>query len=221
MIGDDDHGRPTWLTVAMGGAAGFLVGVVLVVLLSPDQDAPTRTVTAPPPRAAQPTATTPASRPPPPTTTTEPTVREVAVPDVAGEQLDVARERVEAAGFAVDVTGGGTFGVFEESNSVVATRPRRRARRSPPATSSRSPPSALASGPHTPAGGASDTAGTLPAIPPLFKSEPSETGKEFILRSDKVVLDRDDMRRTLVRIAREIVEQNADRNMSSGLAWRR
>jgi beta-lactam-binding protein with PASTA domain len=125
VIGDDDHGRPTWLTVAMGGAAGFLVGVVLMLVLSPDQDADTRTVTVPPPRAAQPTATTPASRPPPtattPTTTT-PTVRTVPVPDVSGEQLDVARERVEAAGLAVEVTGGGAFGVIEESNWVVASQ---------------------------------------------------------------------------------------------------
>ena len=123
MIGDDEHGRPTWLTVAMGAAAGFLVGVVLVVLLSPNQDSGSRTVTAPPPRAAEPQATPPTETAPTETTPTETTpedpVREVAVPDVAGEQLDVARERVEAAGFAVDVSGGGTFGVVEESNWVV------------------------------------------------------------------------------------------------------
>jgi beta-lactam-binding protein with PASTA domain len=41
------------------------------------------------------------------------------VPDVTGQRLDVAQERLEAAGLAYDTLGGGTFGVVVRSNWFV------------------------------------------------------------------------------------------------------
>jgi hypothetical protein len=46
------------------------------------------------------------------------------VPDVVGERLDVARSDAEAAGYDVEVLGGGVFGVVVEANwSVCEQRP--------------------------------------------------------------------------------------------------
>lgn len=44
-----------------------------------------------------------------------------SMPDVVGEQLDVALSDIEGAGFEeeVDIAGGGTFGVIDESNWTV------------------------------------------------------------------------------------------------------
>lgn len=41
------------------------------------------------------------------------------VPHVVGERLDIARSEVEAAGYNVDVVGGGMFGVWVESHWTV------------------------------------------------------------------------------------------------------
>ncbi len=47
------------------------------------------------------------------------------VPDVVGQRLDVALERISRAGFEADVEGGGLFGVVEDANwEVVAQAPR-------------------------------------------------------------------------------------------------
>jgi beta-lactam-binding protein with PASTA domain len=50
------------------------------------------------------------------TTGRTPTVVRIAVPDVVGQRLDVARDRLEREGFAVKRSGGGLFGVVVESN---------------------------------------------------------------------------------------------------------
>jgi PASTA domain len=87
--------RPGWLTVALGCAAGFFIGVVLVVGLGgPSNDPEARTRPAPAgPR----------------------------VPAVVGQALDAARARLESAGYALEVaSGGGLFGPVIESNWAVA-----------------------------------------------------------------------------------------------------
>lgn len=88
-------GQPGSLKVALGASVGFLCGVLLIVVLalSSGDD------------AAAPAATTRAA-----------TVAGLAVPDVVGLRLDVARERIEREGFEVERSGGGLFGVVVESN---------------------------------------------------------------------------------------------------------
>jgi hypothetical protein len=46
----------------------------------------------------------------------------LAVPGVVGSPLDGARAAAQAAGFTVEVTGGGIFGVVKESNWVVCSQ---------------------------------------------------------------------------------------------------
>jgi hypothetical protein len=94
--------RPGWLTVALGGAAGFFIGVVLVVGLGdPAQEEP----------QARPIHTQPATP---------------RVPDLVGQPLDVARDRLERAGYTLDVAaGGGLFGpVIEDSWQIADQQPR-------------------------------------------------------------------------------------------------
>lgn len=98
--------RPaSWTAVALGTAAGFLVGVLFVVALGigEAQDAP-------PPRTV-----TVLSRVQAPTGD-ETVVTKTAVPDVVGERLDVAHERLERAGFMVKEEDGGFFGSIVDSN---------------------------------------------------------------------------------------------------------
>ncbi|MBA2505912.1 MAG: PASTA domain-containing protein, partial [Thermoleophilaceae bacterium] len=46
------------------------------------------------------------------------------VPDVTGERLDIALERVRRQNFLADVEGGGAFGVIDEDNwQVVGQEP--------------------------------------------------------------------------------------------------
>jgi beta-lactam-binding protein with PASTA domain len=98
--------------VALVGASCFLAGVLLVVAIGAGTGE-TRTVT----RAR--TVTVPAT-----TTHGGTVVVTTAVPAVVGERLDVARERLERAGFDPDVEGGGVFGIVVESNwEVVAQDP--------------------------------------------------------------------------------------------------
>jgi hypothetical protein len=97
--------RPaSWTTVALGIASGFLVGVLFVVALGigQAQEPPARTVTVP---SRAPTLTG-----------DETVVTKTAVPDVVGERLDVARDRVERAGFMVEEEDGGLFGSIVDSN---------------------------------------------------------------------------------------------------------
>lgn len=81
--------RPGWLAVALAGAGGFFVGVLLVIALGGPQDAPTRTVT----KIAH------------SITTGVDIVVKVRVPAVVGLELPDAQSRLEKAGFKVDVKG--------------------------------------------------------------------------------------------------------------------
>lgn len=102
---------PGWTVVALGVAAGFLVGVLFVVALGSGPAATrTRTVTV-------------TSRAPP-LSGDETVITKTAVPDVVGERLDTARRRLERAGFDVDEDDGGLFGSIVDANwEVVAQDP--------------------------------------------------------------------------------------------------
>lgn len=98
--------RPaSWTAVALGVAAGFLVGVLFVVALGIGQ-------AADPPRAR--TVTVMARAPAP--SGDETVITKTAVPDVVGERLDVAHDRLERAGFMVKEEDGGLFGTIVDSN---------------------------------------------------------------------------------------------------------
>lgn len=95
--------QASWTAVALGIAAGFLVGVLFVIAIGGDSEAPrTRTVTV-------------LSRAPP-LSGDETVVTKTAVPDVVGERLDTARDRLDRAGFDVDEDDGGMFGSIVDSN---------------------------------------------------------------------------------------------------------
>jgi beta-lactam-binding protein with PASTA domain len=100
------------IRVALGAASGFLVGVLLVVAIdSGERETRTvgRTVTV-----ISPTLTNGGT-----------VIVKTAVPDLVGERLDVAEERLNRAGFDPDVEGGGLFGIVEEANwEVVEQEPR-------------------------------------------------------------------------------------------------
>ncbi len=97
------------LAVALAGALGFLAGVLLVAAVAGGGLEPARTVVE---RVTVPGV---ATRPGPVITTT-------TLPRVVGERLDVARERLERQEFAVEVEGGGLFGVLSEDNWVVTAQ---------------------------------------------------------------------------------------------------
>jgi beta-lactam-binding protein with PASTA domain len=97
--------------LALGAACGFLAGVLAVVALG-GVGGETRTVT----RAQTVTVTNP-------TITNGGTVIvQTAVPALVGERLDVARDRLDRAGFDPDVEGGGIFGIVKDSNWEVVTQ---------------------------------------------------------------------------------------------------
>jgi beta-lactam-binding protein with PASTA domain len=84
--------------IALAAAAGFLVGVVLVLALGGGGDTKTKTVTASVTNGGTVITTT-------------------TVPQLVGQPLDVARQRVERAKFELAIDhGGGVFGVVVESN---------------------------------------------------------------------------------------------------------
>lgn len=98
-------------SIALGAGCGFLAGVLAVVALG-GAGGETRTVT----RATTVTVTSP-------TLTTGGTVIvRTAVPELVGERLDVAKDRLDRAGFDPDVEGGGLFGIVTESNWQVVTQ---------------------------------------------------------------------------------------------------
>jgi beta-lactam-binding protein with PASTA domain len=103
--------RPSWLTVALAGAGGFFVGVLLMILLGGPKDAPTKTVTT-------------VARS---ITNGVGVVVKVRVPNVVGLSLPDARDRLEAAGFDVKVDGLGVAGwfgqVFEGDFHVTSQSP--------------------------------------------------------------------------------------------------
>ncbi len=111
--------QPGWLKVALGAGVGFLCGILLIVVLavsgSDDGGGGGRSAAATRPRTA--------------------TVVRVAVPDVVGLRLDVARERLEGDGFDVETSGGGVLGIVVESNwQVDAQTPTAGTRGEPGAT---------------------------------------------------------------------------------------
>lgn len=98
--------RPaTWTGVGLGVAVGFLIGVLFVVALGIGQ-------AADPPRAR---TVTVMSRAPAPSGD-ETVITRTEVPDVVGERLDVAHDRLERAGFMVKEEDGGIFGTIVDSN---------------------------------------------------------------------------------------------------------
>lgn len=97
---------------ALAAACGFLAGVLAILAFQGGGD--TRTVTE---RATR-TVTVPVR-----TATTGGTVIvTTAVPDLAGQRLDVAKDRLRRAGFDADVHGGGLFGILRDSNWTVVTQ---------------------------------------------------------------------------------------------------
>jgi hypothetical protein len=96
--------QASWTAVALGIAAGFLVGVLFVVALGigQAQEPPARTVTV-------------LSRAPP-LSGDETVITKTAVPNVVGERLDVAHQRLERAGFMVKEEDNGLFGTIVDSN---------------------------------------------------------------------------------------------------------
>jgi PASTA domain-containing protein len=81
--------RPGWLTLGIAGAAGFLLGVVVLVLARGivHDDVHVRTVHRAKTVLVQP-----------------------KVPNVVGMTLDDARARLGSSGYDTDVSGGGFFG---------------------------------------------------------------------------------------------------------------
>src|SRR6476469_5059600 len=111
---EDDRGPegPGWFGVLVGGAAGVLLGLVVALLIGLGSTTTTKTVTRAPARAAQPAA---------PNATV---ITTTDVPDVVGQPLDIAQERMRRAGFDVEVSGGGLLGVVLPENwQVVAQDP--------------------------------------------------------------------------------------------------
>jgi hypothetical protein len=99
--------RFSTLGVVLTGAAGFLAGILLVAALGGAKGRSTETVTV----ARTATVTVQA-----PVTNGGSVIVTTAVPDVTGQPLDIARERLARSGFETDIDGGGLFGVIEDSN---------------------------------------------------------------------------------------------------------
>ena len=85
------------LAIALAAACGLLAGVLLTLAVQGDN---TKTITK-----------TVQSPGPDPTVVTK-----SPIPDVTGERLDVALDRVRRQNFLADVEGGGAFGVIDEDN---------------------------------------------------------------------------------------------------------
>jgi hypothetical protein len=97
----------TWLGVAIGVAAGFLAGVLLVAVLGGAQPVIRESTVTVAPRAI---------------TTGGTVITKTLVPPVVGQRLDVALNRVTRAGFDADVKGGGLFGVMVERNWEITSQ---------------------------------------------------------------------------------------------------
>lgn len=95
-------GRFSTLGVALAAASGFLAGALLVAVLGGATGATETTTITETVRTAA--------------TNDGTVIVTTAVPDVVGERLNTARERVERSGFDLDVVGGGLLGVIVEGN---------------------------------------------------------------------------------------------------------
>ena len=87
MRGGPPRWIPAWTTIGIAGAAGFLLGVVVLVAARGFVHDDVRTVTRTVEVAVQP-----------------------RVPDVVGESLTEAEAALQDAGYESDVLGGGFFG---------------------------------------------------------------------------------------------------------------
>jgi beta-lactam-binding protein with PASTA domain len=91
------HWAPGWLTIGIAGAAGFLLGVVVLVLARGVVHDEVRTVTR---------------------TRTQVVVAQPKVPNVVGLTLGEARDTLSASGYRVDATGGGFFEGPQDGDTV-------------------------------------------------------------------------------------------------------
>jgi hypothetical protein len=96
---------PGWIAVALGTAAGFLAGVLVVLALG-GGGGDAKQATSAPSAAAQ------GGQPPT-------VITRVAVPDLSRLRLDVAKEQVKGLGFRTRVKDDGLFGVLVDENWTV------------------------------------------------------------------------------------------------------
>jgi beta-lactam-binding protein with PASTA domain len=96
------HWVPGWLTLAITGAAGFLLGVVVLVLARGVVHDKTHTTTI---------------------TRTRTVLVTPEVPDVVGQTLGQAKETLTAKGYRVTVTGGGFFREPSDDDTVNSQDP--------------------------------------------------------------------------------------------------
>lgn len=97
------HWAPGWLTLGITGAAGFLLGVVVLVLARGVVHDKTHTTTVTHVR-------------------TRTIVVEPKVPNVVGQTVGDARDTLDAAGYTVQVSGGGFFGA-DDGDTVDSQTP--------------------------------------------------------------------------------------------------
>jgi hypothetical protein len=102
------HWVPGWVTLGIAGAAGFLLGVVVLVLARGVVHDRTHTITR--------THTVTHTR----TITKEVTP---TVPNVVGQTLGSARDALEAKGYQVQATGGGLFSGPSDDDTVQSQDP--------------------------------------------------------------------------------------------------
>jgi hypothetical protein len=107
---------PTWPTVILGVACGVLLGMLVAILL----DGQTAPASAPPRTVAvTKTVTAPAT-----TTTPGTVIVRTLVPDLMGQPLDTAKERLAVRKFEADVDGVGFLGsLWEDDYRVVEQSP--------------------------------------------------------------------------------------------------
>jgi hypothetical protein len=96
---------PGWLGTAVAAALAALAGVLVTLVLGGGRSDTVHTVTV-------------VTHPPPEATL----IAKTAVPKVLGERLDVAKDRVRAAGFIAMVEGGGLLGVIRDRNWQVLSQ---------------------------------------------------------------------------------------------------
>ncbi|MBA2505371.1 MAG: PASTA domain-containing protein [Thermoleophilaceae bacterium] len=89
--------------IALAAACGLLAGVLLTLAVGKgDTKTVTKTVQRPGPGQT--------------------VITKSPVPDVTGERLDVARERIERQDFLVEIEGGGALGVIQDENWKVVSQ---------------------------------------------------------------------------------------------------
>lgn len=97
--------RPSYAELALAAATGMLVGVLVALAVGAASPPDTQTVVE--------TVTRPRQ---------DPGARPATIPDLVGERLDIATDRIRRAHLLVKVEGGGIFGVIREQNWEVVTQ---------------------------------------------------------------------------------------------------